>query len=360
MRILIPAYTVAEWGGLHEYVIGAAETLLDRGHEVTLVLQDGLVAEKGEDVGARVIRVDWANWREVAEEVRKGPRYDLIFAQPFQSRKFALYVNEAMKTKVVAMFHGFHHDFVYTWQHLVDGFLVTTEQIGDLLVDLCRIEPERVRVAPNGVDMDRFEYPLLGLDEKIVGGHGSIVMASRIDKDKRSQVTALKHLITGLSSQAGSVQWDVKILGDGPERERVERELNNFVTDHPNVTIEMCGWVPADTVPVLMHRAAFSVSAGRGAMQSLAVGTPCLAAGARGIAGLQVGSNLDVGVWSNFADYPIVGRDIVDLETDLARVLVPAAYSAAQLEGRARILAERSHQSTAESMVKALTEMASA
>lgn len=360
MRILIPAYTVAEWGGLHEYVIGAATTLLDRGHDVTLVLQDGLVAEKGEEAGARVIRVDWADWHGVAEEVRNGPRYDLIFAQPFQSRKFALYVNEVMQTKVVAMFHGFHHDFVYTWQHLVDGFLVTTEQIGDLLVDLCRIEPERVRVAPNGVDMDRFEYPLVGLNEKILDNHGSIVMASRIDKDKRSQVTALKHLISGLASQAGSIQWDVKILGDGPERDRVERELNNFVTDHPNVSIEMCGWVPADTVPALLNRAAFSVSAGRGAMQSLAVGTPCLAAGARGIAGLQIGPNLDVGVWSNFADYPIVGRDIVDLETDLARVLVPEAYAAAQVEGRARILADRSHQSTAESMVKALTDIASA
>lgn len=359
MKVLIPAYTVAEWGGLHEYVVGAAATLLERGHDVTLVLQDGLVADKGEETGAQVIRVDWADWTEVAREVRNGPRYDLIFAQPFQSRKFALFVNEVMKTKVVAMFHGFHHDFVYTWQHLVDGFLVTTEQIGDLLVDLCRIEPARVRVAPNGVDMDRFEYPLLGLEEKIVDGHGSIVMASRIDKDKRSQVTALKQLISGLSHQAGGIRWDVKILGDGPERGRVERELGNFIVDHPNVTVEMCGWVPPDTVPVLLNRAVFSVSAGRGAMQSLAVGTPCLAAGARGIAGLQVGANLDVGVWSNFADYPIVGCDIADLETDLARVLIPEAYAAAQVEGRSRILADRSHRSTADMMVKALTEMAS-
>lgn len=359
MRILIPAYTVAEWGGLHEYVISAAVTLLDRGHDVTLVLQDGLVAEKGEEVGAHVIRVDWADWTEVANEVRNGPRYDLIFAQPFQSRKFALYVNEVMKTKIVAMFHGFHHDFVYTWQHLVDGFLVTTEQIGDLLVDLCRIEPERVWLAPNGVDMDRFDYPLLGLDEKTAEGRGSIVMASRIDKDKRSQVTALKHLIGGLFNRARNIQWDIKILGDGPERNRVERELNSFIADHPNVTVEMCGWVPADTVPLLLNRAVFSVSAGRGAMQSLAVGTPCLAAGARGIAGLQIGPNLDVGVWSNFADYPIVGRDVADLETDLAHVLVPEAYGAAQIEGRARILADRSHQKTAEQMVKALTEIAS-
>jgi hypothetical protein len=94
-------------------------------------------------------------------------------------------------------------------------------------------------------------------------------------------------------------------------------------------------------------------------MQSLAVGTPCLAAGARGIAGLQIGSNLDVGVWSNFADYPIVGRDIADLETDLERVLVPEAYLGAQVEGRARILADRSQDSAAARMVDALTVFAS-
>lgn len=359
MKILIPAYTVAEWGGLHEYVISAAATLLARGHDVTLVLQDGLVAEKAEEAGARVIRVDWADWTGVAEEVRRGPRYDLVFAQPFQSRKFALFVNEVMDTKVVAMFHGFHHDFVYTWQHLVDGFLVTTEQIGDLLVDLCRIEPERVHVAPNGVGMDRFEYPLLSLDEKISDGHGAIVMASRIDKDKRSQVTALKHLVGGLSHQGSNIQWDIKILGDGPERHRVERELSLFLDEYPNVSLEMCGWVGADDVPLLLNRAVFSVSAGRGAMQSLAVGTPCLAAGARGIAGLQVGANLDVGVWSNFADYPIVGREISDLESDLGRMLSSGAYAAAQVEGRSRMLAERSQQSTAELMVKALTDIAS-
>lgn len=359
MRILLPAYTVAEWGGLHEYVVGAAATLLERGHDVTLVVRDGLVAEKGEEVGAQVIRVDWADWTAVAEEVRNGPRYDMVFAQPFESRKFALFVNEVMKTKVVAMFHGFHHDFVYTWQHLVDGFLVTTEQIGDLLVDLCRIEPERVHVAPNGVDMDRFEYPLLGLDEKIVNGHGSIVMASRIDKDKRSQVRALKLLISGLFHQARNIHWDIEILGDGPERNRVDRELANYIVDYPNVSVVMRGWVPADDVPRLMNKAVFSVSAGRGAMQSLAVGTPCLAAGARGIAGLQVGPNLDVGVWSNFADYPIVGCKIVDLETDLERILIPEAYADAQVEGRSRILADRSQQNAAAMMVNALTVFAS-
>ena len=92
-------------------VIGAAATLVERGHDVTLHFGERSVAAKGEDVGAQVIRVDWADWISVAENVRNGPRYDLVFAQPFQSRKFALYVNQVMKTKVVAMFHGFRHDF---------------------------------------------------------------------------------------------------------------------------------------------------------------------------------------------------------------------------------------------------------
>lgn len=358
MKILIPAYTVADWGGLHEYVVGAAKTLVDRGHDVTLVVSEGLIAEKGVEVGARVISVDWADWTKTAEVMRSGPRYDLIFAQPFQSRKFALFVNEVMKTKVVAMFHGFHHDFVYTWQDLVDGFLVTTEQIGDLLVDLCRIDPERVRVAPNGVDMDRFEYPLLSLEEKTAGGQGSIVMASRIDKDKRSQVKALKLLIAGLSPQTRNIQWSIEILGDGPERSRVERELAHFVADYPNVLVHMRGWVAPDEVPRMMNKAVFSVSAGRGAMQSLAVGTPCLAAGARGIAGLQTGGNLDIGVWSNFADYPIVGCSISDLDEDLHHLMDSMEYAAAQVEGRSRILADRSSQRTADKMVDALTELA--
>lgn len=354
MKILIPAYTVAEWGGLHEYVLAAARTLMSNGHEVTLVLREGLVSERGNEIGAKIIHVDWDSWTAVANEVRNGPHYDLIFTQPFQSRKFALYVNEVMKTKLVAMFHGFHHDFVYTWQHLADGFLVTTEQIGDLLSDLCRIAPDRIRVAPNGVEMDRFEYPLLSLDAKVSDGRGSLVMASRIDKDKRSQVVALKGLVGGLSQCAPGIDWDIIVLGDGPERGRVETDLRSFISEYPGSTLNMCGWVSADVVPRILNKAVVSVSAGRGAMQSLAVGTPCIAAGAKGIAGLQIGRNLDLGVWSNFADYPIVGKKVTDLRSDLASLFLDRSYSVAQIEGRARILGERSQEIAAQMMLNAL------
>ena len=165
---------------------------------------------------------------------------------------------------------GFATTFVYTWQHLVDGFLVTTEQIGDLLVDLCRIAPERVHVAPNGVDMDRFfNIPLIGSGRRSRTGAVSIVMASRIDKDKRDQVRALKLLINGLR-QARMLTEVVEILGDGPDRLEFEGELERFIKDLPNVDVKMRGWVPADVVPRIMNRAVFSVSAGRGAM-----GRPC-------------------------------------------------------------------------------------
>lgn len=346
MKILMPAYTVAPWGGLHENVISAASALKHTGYDVTMVLRPGLVSDRARELGIDVVEVDWDDWVAVADDIRRRFDYDIILAQPQKSREFALYINRSHNADVFIMFHGFFSDFAYTWSKEVEGFLTVTPALTEFLVDFCKVEPWRVHMVPNGVPSDRFAKRMIPLQEKIANGFGTVVLASRIDKDKTSQVDALGRLITCLEQDERDIIWKIQVLGDGPERSKVERIAGRLISNPDKIQIEFVGWVDSEVVPQIMSDAVFTIAAGRGAMQSLAVGTPCLAAGKHGIAGFQRGTNLRVGLWSNFGDYPMKNSPIRPLEDDYMLLMNETYYAETQQVGRDTIAAERSQELT--------------
>src|SRR3546814_1557005 len=67
-----------------------------------------------------------------------------------------------------------------------------------------------------------------------------------------------------------------------------------------------------------MRDAVLTVASGRGAMQSLAVGTPTVAFGSQGVYGLQRGQNLRIGLWGNFGGHPLGGMAVSDVTADTA------------------------------------------
>jgi hypothetical protein len=79
-RILMPAKTVAEWGGLHEYVVNASRTLVEAGNDVVVVCRPGLVAERVAATGATALEVDWDNWQPTADLIRDTMAFDAILS----------------------------------------------------------------------------------------------------------------------------------------------------------------------------------------------------------------------------------------------------------------------------------------
>ncbi|WP_372699761.1 glycosyltransferase family 4 protein [Arthrobacter sp. JSM 101049] len=340
--ILLPAFTVAEWGGLHENVLAGAQALKLAGHEVTLVLRPGTISERARDRGLAVIEVDWEDWMPTASLIREHVEYDLILAQPQKSRELALFVNSHREKPVFVMFHGYYSDGAYEWRDKVEAFLAVTTSLADFLINFCKVEPWRVHVVPNGITSDRFALLPIPLAQKIKDGTATIVVASRIDADKRSQIEALLRLIERIKEVESPLRWRIVVVGDGPERTLAEVSLNTAVTETDNISVEFTGWKDSDEVPLLMQEAVFTVGAGRGALQSLAVGTPCLGAGKHGIVGFQFGRNLRIGLWSNFGDYPFGKAPIRSLEDDFDFLLNEDNYRSVQHAGRTVVESERS------------------
>ncbi|KLU10380.1 glycosyltransferase [Kocuria sp. SM24M-10] len=353
-HVLLPAYTVADWGGLHENVLFAAKACLHAGLAVTAVARPGQFADALRTAGAAVVEVDWAAWRNTVPQIVDGGPYDVIYTQPFTSRELSLEVSRRTGAPVVAMFHGFNHDYVYMWHDKVEAIGVTAEVLRDFLVDFCRVPAKKITVVPNGIPNERFDAAMPARQEKIADGQLHILLASRLTPDKRSQMDVLRRLAEPLTAAHPDLQVVVDVLGGGPEELRIRSVLDDLEQAFPNVQGQMHGWVDAAVLPEFLKRSYLSITAGRAGLQSMVAGTPTIAAGARGIVGPAWGENRAAAIASNFGDYPIRGGSEWSYDR-LFRDLADAdRYSSIQEESR-RALHDRMQSAIDARVLQVLT-----
>lgn len=338
-RILIPARTVADWGGLHEWVVDAAADLLAAGHEVTVVGGPGLFEERSRAAGAGFLAIDWDRWEEEVDRIADTGPYDIVFAHAPQARMLALKLPKWPGSRTHVMVHGAYHDYVYTWADRVDSIAAASPCLVDFLTRIGKVEPWKIDMIPNGVADHVFDLPLKSLDERLEDGVGHVVMASRLARDKTMQIDAAKEALAACARLRPDITWQLDVLGDGPLRDRYEREFRRFAIDHPGVEVVFHGWVPPEDVPRHMSSAVIGLVSGMGGVRTLAAGALCIGVGARGSVGVQVGANLRAGVWTNFGDHGTPQFTPTSITADLERVLRPGAYEDAV--GFARTVAWR-------------------
>ncbi|MGP5079339.1 glycosyltransferase family 4 protein [Brachybacterium alimentarium] len=338
-RILIPARTVAEWGGLHEWVVDGAADLIAAGHDVTVVGGPGLFEQRAQEVGASYPTIDWDQWEAEVDRIADTGPYDIVFAHAPQARMLALKLPKWPGSRIHVMVHGAYHDYVYTWADQVESIAAASPCLVDFLTRIGKIEPWKIDMVPNGVSDHVFDLPMHTLEERLEDGVGRIVMASRLARDKTMQIDAAKEALAACSRLRPDVTWQLDILGDGPLRDRYEREFRRFTADNPRVQTTFHGWVAPEEVPRRMNTAVIGLVAGMGGIRTLAAGALCIGVGARGSVGVQVGSNLRAGLWTNFGDHGTPQFTPTSITSDLERVLQPGAYEEAV--GFARTAARR-------------------
>lgn len=341
MRILMPVFTVADWGGLHENALHSAEVLRKAGHEITFVCRDGRIAEAAKSLGLDVIVVDWQDWQSEADLLRETREYDLIFTQLQEARKFALEVKGSSDVPVIAQIQGFWSDAAHTWRDKVDAWIAVAPALTNLLAGFSKVEPWRISEIPNAVDTIQFLALTKNFEEKTAGGEARISLVSRLDADKRAQRDAAIDIVSHFSRLQPELNWRLDVYGDGPEKELFELELADAFRGSQNVSYDLKGWVDAEDVPQILANSFASVAAGRGALQSIVAGTPCFASGKFGNQGLQHGLALRIGLWSNFGDYPAGNTPAFNLESQVKSLLDPNSYVAIQSHGQAIVAVER-------------------
>lgn len=239
-------------GGLAAHVQGLARALVARGHNVTVLSQDGGSPREHEDKGVHVVRagatpvrspdflgyVHQLNHLMLAkslELVQQGRQFDIIHAHDWIVAFAASGLKQALRRPLIATIHatefgrnnGLHNDdqrhisdiewwLVYEAWRVVVCSLAMQAELGRVF----QVPPDKVRVIPNGIDVSdmrvrrdmdlRRQYA--ADDEEIVIFVGRLVWEKGVD----TLLYALRQLVT--------VRPKVKLIvaGRGPIQEEME------------------------------------------------------------------------------------------------------------------------------------------
>lgn len=349
--VLVTVFNVAEWSGLLENVWHSCQGMRARGWSVTVACRDGDFANRLRGAGFEVHVVNWDDWRPSAE-VLSQTNWEVIHTHPFASRELGVRVAENTGARLVSTFHGNYLDAVSTWAPKADALIAVSRSHAEMLLGVGEVDPVQVHVVPNGVSADTFELQPMQFKEKTMGGNGIVAIASRLDPDKADLIECTRSVVAALRTKP-EIKWRVLLLGAGRSAEGFLEELTPSGSVD-NVTFEHVGHVESERVKDVLHGAVLAIASGRGAQQSLAVGTPVVAFGSQGVYGLQHGENLRLGVWGNFGGFPLGDREASEITTDVSRLLGDQdLYAKSQLIGR-RVTRNLFHQDRADEMLHAI------
>lgn len=337
-HILVTAFARASWGGLHENVLDEVRALVRFGFNVSLACSESRLAMRARLAGAHVITVDWADLDDAVVKVLGNGHYDLVHAHPFLSRELACIVSKAQDVPLVVTIHGNYLDYANSWVTEASHVVCVAEALRDnFLLKVDNADPSKVSVIPNGVADQFFKREFLTLDKKVKDGVIGIAVASRLDKDKSPLVKAVIDGIASIKKFDANAEIVVKILGDGTDSMAVTSLIGDA-----GATTDFVGWRMSERVADVLEQAVLAICPGRAASQSMAIGTPVIAAGSQGLAGLQFGSRITSGWWSNFGGFPVNQ----DPGLDHLKVLLENrnVYSQVQRDGR-NFLHSRARQS---------------
>lgn len=330
-RALVTMFNVAPWGGLHENVLYSSTGLQSRGWEITVACRPGPLVDLLQAAGVAVHLVDWDDWRRSVPELT-AVSWDVVHTHPFASRELGLLVSKETGARLVSTFHGYYQDALASWATRADSLIAVSRAHARMLENTENVDPSKVQVVPNALPSETFELRPLPLEEKIDVFGPTVLVASRLDPDKRALVGSTIELIEAITPIVPD--WTVKVLGQG----KSEREIRELLLGRRSgrIRVEFLGQVAHGDVKHHLHRSIFAVASGRGASQSLAVGTPVVAFGSQGHYGMQVGRNLQLGIWGNFGGYPLDDKQVTSVAQDARDLLTqPSRYESAQLIGRA-------------------------
>lgn len=353
-RIFLPVRTVAEWGGVHEWVLTAVQDLRSIGVEVLVAGRSGLFKERMLSAGADYYELDWDTWYDHVSLLAELYDWDLVFSHGPLARNLGVEVGRRTGKPVHHMIHGAYLDQVNDWSPQVESVIAASPSVFDLVVRVGKVEPWKVSVVPNGVPDAVFDLTYKDLQTKLAGGSAKVVTAARLAPDKLHQIGPTIRLMTDLAHYRDDIHWTLEVMGDGPMRDHFLSEFADGLGDISNVSVDYLGWTDPEEVPRRMNEAVAACVAGMGGVRALAAGTLALGVGAQGSVGLQFGRNLMAGIWSNFGDHGCPRFSPSDQTEDLKFILETNSYDLFVEHAREACRLHRSASTVRSSMYSAL------
>ena len=283
-------------GGIESQLFQLATALGNRGHEVDVVTSTP-GATRGESFGVRVLPTVFLLGSQVAispailGELRRTLRegYDVIHAHVSVVSPVgyaAAAVTRALDLPVVVTFHSVlrHKRLLLRAIDALAGLstsAVTWTAVSTMVAEQVRtsLPGSEVGVLPNGIDVGFWRsgsaQPTTAADQRV-----EFVSTMRLHRKKRPR--QLMTAFAWAAKRAGRPAR-LRIIGDGPEAERLRRDIRPLGLDRDQSRVDLLGWLTADEIRrVYADSHAFVLASEResfgiAALEAAAAGLPVIA-----------------------------------------------------------------------------------
>lgn len=302
----------APLGGLQENILATAVAAAHNGWDVSVLCPAGrFIEEHLRPQGIATLTVDFQSASSLEQARTLLCSADLIHAHPGPSRTLALEATAISGVPVVFTIHGAWFDGVQYCAHRLAAILCVSPSVLEAVSSLCPDHPA-IDCIPNGIDCAQFEVPGNAVPES-----GHVVVASRLDADKRVLIDTLVGLWEAQAKHAESRALRYTIAGQGTLQGELETAAQRL-----GIAVDFAGWLKTDALARLYAHASAVIASGRGAMEALAMGKPTLALASAGAAEVFDASQLFEAARCNFGGYG--AKPPQEMEALFARLLTAA------------------------------------
>ena len=225
------------WGGNEKWTCEAANGLRARGHEVLLVGQTQLLADKASSYGIPFRRLRLRGDGDIIGVIRLSRLFRRIDPDAVILTKVREYWLGGLAAKLakarkiyfrIGIDRPVQRNIKYklSFGRICDTFIVNSPSVRDILLEAPFIEPERIEVVPNGVSLDAAGEVDPAFFTSLGVPSGSIVVGAtgRLAKQKGFDVL-IRAFKTVRSEYADAF---LVIAGDGHERKDLARRVRQL------------------------------------------------------------------------------------------------------------------------------------
>lgn len=317
-RILIACwFQNLSGGGLHEYVRDSMRAIKGAGGIAILVCPKSRFSSEILLEGFRVIETDFSEDNIIDKVLSHGP-YDLIHAHPGKSKIICLNLKALLSIPFIYTIHGKWSNAIEKNIDQVDLLIGVSGHIVDTFNKHQLMHKSQVSLICNGYDTSIFKpsKSQSSMPSEFIG-----IYSGRIDQDKESAIRLLKDIWRAQAEgELPKFKWIV--AGDGLLLNDLKRDALTYFSEPSSV--KFTGWLSRDELAKQLSYSAFSIAAGRSALEALGTGLPVIASGREGYFFIKDWPSLLKAEWSNFGGF---GSDSISEPIESIFIYIKEIYN---------------------------------
>lgn len=291
-----------ELGGVETHVYELSRAISMLGAEVTIASNGGVLSKKLSCFGIRHISLPLDSRKPLSlfrsymgvRKLLRDERFDIVHAHS----RIAAYIGNAVANRYgVSFVTTVHAKFsisplkrrISRWGEYTSA---VSEDLAAYLSENYRISRDRIRVIPNGIDIERFESD----ENKRISEDIRIIFVSRLDSDCSESAYSLCRIAEKLAEICPRIK--ITIVGGGEEYGKILLLSEEINTRAGYMLVEAVGGV--SEVEKYLAQSDIFVGVSRAALEAASSGARVILSGNEGFLGALCEDNVEVAERSNF------------------------------------------------------------